>query len=124
MRFVEIDGEVLKEEEISTYTQVALVRTHHCFAKKLIATTTPNTVAVNTPLAIQVQLQDWQGNPLQETLSVTVKVDGPGEADQQLELLLANGKGEFSFIAEIAGTFVIRVSAPRVDMGQIEVVVE
>lgn len=121
--FERVDNEIMRIEEVITETQVAIVKTHYCWAKKLIISGCSAT-ATNTPLPITVVYQDWQDNPLpDENRPIKITITGPG---QPTELVLnpVGGQAEFDFVSEVAGTFKIRATAEfPCDSAEIEVTV-
>lgn len=121
--FEQIGDEVFKVEEIKTESQVAIVKTYYCWAKKLVISGGGATT-VNALLPVVVAYHDWQGNPLpEENRLIHVSVTGPGRA-QELILTPVNGQAEFDFMSEVPGTFVIRATAEfPCDPAEIEVVV-
>lgn len=104
--FIKEDDQIYRLEEIKTETQIAVVKTFHCFATRLVIVTTPATT-VGTPMPVTVKYEDWQGNPLPtETRHIHVEANG-----QALELEPVNGQAEFDFVADAPGTYRIRAFA-------------
>lgn len=115
--------EILTIEEIQTETQLATIKTHYCWAKKLVISAGGATT-VSTPLPVIVTYQDWQDNPLyDENRPIHISVTGPGQA-QELVLIPTNGQAEFDFVSAVSGTFKIQATAEfPCDPAEIEVVV-
>ena len=114
----EIDGVVYDVSEVETNTQTAIVRTHHCFARKL-AIEGDNTVAVNAELELTIKLYDWQDQPVtDEPKEVTVQVSG-----QETVLNLVSGEAVFDFISETVGVFKISAMSSNCDEAIFEVTV-
>ncbi len=115
---VESAGRVVFDEKAGEYKPfVHVVRTHHCFARKLVIEGNTSTT-INTPLTLTVRLLDWEGNPLDESLEARIAARG-----NTVTLQLENGVGELDFVSPIAGTFKIEAQADRCDEGTGEVVV-
>jgi len=120
----EIDGyEVLIVENVDTGNQVAIVRRHYAFVKKIILSGESQTV-VGVTLPIVVKWQDWQGNDLvEETSNIKIIVTGLGQPMEQT-LTPVNGQTEFDFESSIAGTFIIQTEADfPCDFAELEVIV-
>lgn len=115
--------ETLVVEEVETENQAAIVKTHYCFAKKLVISGS-GAAAVGSLLPVIVAYQDWQGNSLpDENRPIHVSVTGPGQA-QKLVLTPVNGQAEFDFVSEVPGAFVIRATAEfPCDPAEVEVIV-
>jgi len=115
---VESEGKVVFDEATEEFKPfVHTVRTHHCFAKKLVIEGN-NSVAVDTPLPLTVRLLDWQGSPLNDSLEVRVTARGV-----TITLELVEGVGEFDFASPVADVFEIQAQADRCDEGVMEVTV-
>jgi hypothetical protein len=115
---VESAGRVVFDEKAGEYKPfVHVVRTHHCFAQKLVIEGTGSTT-VDIPLTMTVRLLDWNDNPLNESLEVRITAKGV-----TIVLELVDGVGDFDFVSPIAGTFKIEAQADRCDEGTGEVVV-
>jgi hypothetical protein len=115
---VESAGRVVFDEKAGKYKPfVHVVRTHHCFARKLVIEGNTSTT-INTPLTLTVRLLDWNDNPLNESLEVRITAKGV-----TIVLELVDGVGDFDFVSPIAGTFKIEAQADRCDEGTGEVVV-
>lgn len=121
--FKQIGDEILMIEEVETETQVAVIKTHYCWAKKLVISGSKVTM-IDALLPLSVAYQDWQGNPLpDENRPIYITVVGPGQA-QELILTPVDGQAEFDFVSAVAGTFIIRATAEfPCDPAEIEVVV-
>lgn len=115
---VESAGRVVFDEMAGEHKPfVHVVRTHHCFARKLVIEGNGSTT-VDIPLTMTVRLMGWDDNPLNESLEVRITAKGV-----TIVLELVGGVGDFNFVSPIAGTFKIEAQADRCDEGTVEVVV-
>jgi len=102
----------------------AICATHSGWVTKL-ALNCPTSGLVSTQVPIIVQYKDWEGNLLADVNDpVTITVDGPGEANQELVLDMLSGQAEFDFISDIPGTFKIKAQTNILcDSVEVEVVI-
>ena len=108
--FERIGDEIFIVEKVVTETQVATVKTHYCWATKLVLLGNAATT-INSPLPIAVAYRSWQDDPLpDENRPIHISVAGPGQA-QELILTPVNGQAEFDFVSEVPGTFIIQAVA-------------
>lgn len=123
MKYIQVGDEILLEETVETAKQLAVVRKHHCAAKKLVIIGA-SAVAAGSKLPLVVRYEDWQGNPLpDETRPIYVAVTGQGQAG---EVILApnGGQAELEFQSNAAGVFTVWAKAEFLcDKGSLEVTV-
>jgi len=114
----EIDGVVYDVTEVQTSVQTAIIRTHHCFARKLVIEGN-STVSMNTELELRVKLYTWQDALItDEQKEAKVQI-----SDQETVLNLVSGEAVFDFISETVGVFKISVVASNCDEAVFEVTV-
>lgn len=114
----EIDGVVYDVTEVQTSVQTAIIRTHHCFARKLVIEGN-STVSMNTELELRVKLYTWQDALItDEQKEVKVQI-----SDQETVLNLVSGEAVFDFISETVGVFKISAMSSNCDEAIFEVTV-
>lgn len=107
--FIQAGDEILRQEEVFTQTQVALVGRHHCFATKVVLAG-PQQVTVGQAATFTAQYYDWQDSPLPgENRSMRVHAgenvitlqpeNGQAEFDLQVDYVPEGGK----LVIEAAG---------------------
>lgn len=116
-QFKVIGNEVLRVEVVETGTQTAIIRTHCCFANKIILSG-PAEMAVNTPATVTAKILDWQDNPTETETDIRIRA-----VDIGISLTTSNGEAAFTFVAEEPGKYEIRAEAIGMDEGILEVVV-